>query len=58
MKPPKHCYDKTFRYVPAANTDISKSIKREIARLKSQSEAQAAADEEARVKTTQIRRAK
>lgn len=33
--------DPSFKYVPAAKTDISKTIKRELARLKAEKEAQA-----------------
>lgn len=33
--------DPSFKYVPAAKTDISKTIKRELARLKAEKEARA-----------------
>lgn len=42
----------SFKYVPAAQTDIRKTIKREQKRLEALKEAQKAADEEASVKVT------
>ena len=43
----KSILNRDFRYTPAAQTDIRKTIKREQARLKALAEAQQQADEEA-----------
>ena len=38
----KSILDRTFRYVPAAKTDVAKTIRRELARLKAEAEAREA----------------
>lgn len=48
--------DPSFKYVPAAKTDISKTIKREIARLKAEREQQERDAAAAQKNVSRIRR--
>ena len=58
MKPPKHCYDKSFRYVSAASTDIAKTFARLRREVKARADIQVLADVEAKVKTIPLRKTK
>jgi len=54
----KSILDRTFRYVPAAKTDVGKTIRRELARIKAEAEAREANAKEASHKLVPMKKAR